>query len=144
MNHETHRTPDNPTLAESDTEKMTLNSAYEELLAERIGELDDEEREALQVYCDRLPSPPTPGTEAELVDRFTADYWGTFASVQDFVDNWAFDMEPMESVQSLLHEQGRPDTSLNIAEMALMAHLSGDIEFVFTGGRVIIFTKEGK
>lgn len=140
MNHETRHTPDRP----SDTEKVTLEETYEELLAERIGELDDEEREALQVYCDRLPSPPTPGTEAELVDRFTADYWGTFASVQDFVDNWAYDMEPMESVQSLLHDQARPDTSLNIAEMALIAHLSGDIEFVFTGGRVIIFTKEGK
>lgn len=140
MNHETHHTPDHP----SDTEKVTLEETYEELLAERIGELDDEEREALQVYCDRLPSPPTPGTEAELVDRFTADYWGTFASVQDFVDNWAYDMEPMESVQSLLHDHARPDTSLNIAEMALIAHLSGEIEFVFTGDRVIIFTKEGK
>lgn len=141
MNHETHHpTPDN----QPDPEKITLASAYEELLAERLGELDDDERQALQVYCDRLPSPPTPGTENDLVDRFTTDYWGTFTSVQDCVDNWAYDMEPLESVQSLLHDQARPGASLNIAEMALMAHLSGDIEFVFSSGRVIIFTKEGK
>ena len=127
-----------------DEEYITLDEAHEELLAERLGELDVDEREALNIYCSRLAVPPTPGKEVDLVDRFTDDYWGTFTSVQDFVDNWAYDMEPLESVQSLLHEQARPGARLNLAEMALVAHLAGDIEFVFEGGKVLVFTKEGK
>lgn len=123
-------------------ERTTLQQAYEALLAERLGELDADEREALHVYCARLTEPPTPGEEIDLVTRFTADYWGTFNSVQEFVDNWAYDMEPLESVQSLLRDQSRPEAELNLAEMALVAHLAGDIEFVFTGGKVLVFTKE--
>lgn len=118
------------------------NHAHEELPQELLEQLDEDELEALQAY--RMRRRPESSTEAGplQVERFRDAYWGTYRSVQEFVDCWAYEMEPLESVELLFHEQSHPGAELNIAEMALVSHLAEDITFVFDNGKVYVFARE--
>lgn len=50
-------------------------------------------------------------------------------------------MEPMEVIETLLHELGHLDKYMSLAELALVDRLKNHLEFIFKDGQVTIFSR---
>lgn len=101
--------------------------------------LDAEEQAAYQLYrrVNGISS-----DDEETVEDFDDHYWGTFESIEEFLQNWVYENEPIEAVQQLLFNFEHLGKQLTLAEMALIDRLQNDLDFIFDGNKVSIFIHE--
>ena len=152
--HNDHAPEDDSNSANPDHENLqryTLTELYELAITEpsnldgdesnsdHLDELDSDELAAYQLYRQRHQ---ITSDDEQTVERFDENYWGTYNSVDEFTRNWAYHMEPMEAVETLLNALGHLEKHMSLAEMALVDRLKDDLDFIFQGGQVTVFSRE--
>ena len=144
-------TPNSDNPDQESLERYTLTELYEsaamasstqdedEPHGHHLDELNSDELAAYELY--RQHHQITSDDE-QTVERFDENYWGTYNSVDEFTQNWAYHMEPMEAVETLLNTLGHLEKHMSLAEMALVDRLKDDLDFIFQGGQVTVFSRE--
>lgn len=125
-------------LSERANQDPLARVTYDKLRNKHLEELDFDELAAYRLYRERRE---IEADNEETVERLGGDYRGTYNSVDEFTDNWAYHMEPMEAIETLLNALGHPEKHMSLAEMALVDRLKNDMEFIFQDGQVTVFSR---
>lgn len=97
----------------------------------------DDELVAYEFYLNRTGKPDCERTALE----FEGDFWGSYDSISQFCQNWDYQAEPLDAVQSLLVNNPEVAELVTLPELALIDRLSDDMEVIIRDNHIYIFNK---